>query len=211
MLTRTACSGNVDAHPMSKHCIASTHLWLSTTCVNGCGRTERHNPFRSQQHQSHFQCIPSDGPLLINRKNNHGGVPPPGWRRCPSPATTINRLLHNIREPTHNINIVPSLVGILLLSTSKFVEASYTTICNKDAVNYYGARTTKIMILADTVLKGWQCPHMNLWRVPLIPHLTNLNTDTIILDYPSGQDNLNTVYYTTKINQLTQEHVALQI
>ena len=45
---------------------------------------------------------------------------------------------------------------------------------------------------------------MNLWRiplVPLVPLVTNINTNTLILDHPNGQDSLNTMY-SVKPNQL---------
>jgi hypothetical protein len=51
---------------------------------------------------------------------------------------------------------------------------------------------------------------MNLWRIPLVPFITNLNMDTLILDHPSGQDSLNSMY-TIETNQLARKHVALQI
>jgi hypothetical protein len=127
-----------------------------------------------------------------------------------APATTINKLLHNIRVPTRDVNIVPSLVVISLLSTSKFVKAGYSAIYDKDEVNFYNTRTTKIMVSADVVLKGWRCPPMNIWRVPLVPFITNLNTDTLILDHPSSQDSLNSMY-TLETNQLARKHVALQM
>jgi hypothetical protein len=98
----------------------------------------------------------------------------------------------------------------LLLSTSKFAEAGYMAIYDKDKVNFYDARTTKITVLADAVLRGWQCPCMKLWCVPLVPFITNLNTDTLILDHPSGQDCLNSMY-TIKTNQRAHKHVALQM
>jgi hypothetical protein len=72
-----------------------------------------------------------------------------------APATTVNKLLHDVRAPAQDVNIVPSLVGNSLLSTSKFAEAGYTAIYDKDKVNFYNARTTKIMVSADTVLRGW--------------------------------------------------------
>jgi hypothetical protein len=97
-----------------------------------------------------------------------------------------------------------------LLSTSKFAEAGYMAIYDKDKVNFYNARTTKITVLADAVLQGWQCPCMNLWRIPLVPFITNFNTDTLILDHPSSQDSLNSMY-TIETNQLAREHVALQM
>jgi hypothetical protein len=79
-----------------------------------------------------------------------------------APATTVNKLLHAVCAPVRDVNIVPSLVGNSLLSTSKFAEAGYLAIYNKDEVNFYNTRTTKITVLADTILKGWQCPRMNL-------------------------------------------------
>jgi hypothetical protein len=127
-----------------------------------------------------------------------------------TPATTVNKLLHNVCAPAQDVNIVPSLVGNSLLSTSKFAEAGYTAIYDKDEVNFYNTRTTKITVLADAVLKGWRCPRMNLWRVPLVPFITNLNTDTLILDHPFGQDSLNSMY-TVETNQLARKHVALQM
>ncbi len=72
-----------------------------------------------------------------------------------APATTINKLLHNVRAPARDVNIVPSLVGNSLLSTSKFAEEGYMAIYDKDEVNFYGSRTTKITVSADRVLKGW--------------------------------------------------------
>jgi hypothetical protein len=72
-----------------------------------------------------------------------------------APETTINKLLHYARAPARDVNIVPSLVGNLLLITRKFAEAGYTAIYDKDDVNFYDACTTKIMVLANAVLKGW--------------------------------------------------------
>ncbi len=72
-----------------------------------------------------------------------------------APATTVNKLLRNVRAPAQDVNIVPSMVGNSLLSTSKFAKAGYTAIYDKDEVNFHDTRTTKITVLADTVLKGW--------------------------------------------------------
>ena len=72
-----------------------------------------------------------------------------------APETTVNKLLLNVCAPTRDVSIVPSLVGNLLLSTSKFAAAGYTAIYNKEEVNFYNERTTKITVSADMVLKGW--------------------------------------------------------
>ena len=78
------------------------------------------------------------------------------------PATTVNKLLHNVRSPARNVNIVPSLVENSLLSTSKFADAGYTAIYDENEVNFYDAKTTKITVSAKAVLKGWHCPRTNL-------------------------------------------------
>ena len=121
-----------------------------------------------------------------------------------APATTVNKLLHKVRTPARDVNIVPSLVKNSLLSTSKFADAGYTAIYDENEVNFFDAKTTKIIVSADAVLKGWRCPSTKLWRVPLVPIVTNLNTDTIILDHPSGQNSLNSMY-TVETNQISRE------
>jgi hypothetical protein len=63
-----------------------------------------------------------------------------------APATTRNKLLHNVREPACSVNIIPALVENSLLSTNKFAKAGYTVIYDKDEVNFYDARTTKITV-----------------------------------------------------------------
>jgi hypothetical protein len=45
-----------------------------------------------------------------------------------APATTVKKLLHDVRAPAQDVNIFPSLVGNSLLSTSKFTKAGYTAI-----------------------------------------------------------------------------------
>jgi hypothetical protein len=70
-------------------------------------------------------------------------------------ATMIHKLHHNLREPACSVNIVPSLVGNCLLSTVKMVEASYTAIYNDKEVEFYDTATTKIMVSAEAILKGW--------------------------------------------------------
>ncbi len=111
-----------------------------------------------------------------------------------APATTRNKLLHNVREPACSINIVPALVKNSLLSTNKFAKAGYTVKDDKDVVNFYNARTTKIMVSEEAILTGWRCPHQKMWRIPLVPIVTNLNTDTLLLDHLSGLDSLNAMY-----------------
>ena len=69
-----------------------------------------------------------------------------------APATTINKLHHNVREPARSANIVPTLTENSLLSTSKFVDAGYMVVYDKNEVNYYETNTTKVMASEAAVL-----------------------------------------------------------
>jgi hypothetical protein len=127
-----------------------------------------------------------------------------------APAMTRNKLLHNVCEPAHSVNIIPALVENSLLSTNKFAKAGYTVIYDKDEVNFYNARTTKITVLEEAILTGWQCPHQKMWCVPLVPIVTNLNTDTLLLDHPSGLDSPNAMYAVSS-STVACNHVALHL
>jgi hypothetical protein len=121
-------------------------------------------------------------------------------------ASTVNKLLHNIREPAQSTNIVPTLAINSLISTSKFVDTGYTVVYNDKKVNYYEKATTKIIVLEDAVLRGWQCPCDKLWRVPLVPNVWNLNTDTILLNHPLGHSSLHAMYEVANTT-LTRQHI----
>ena len=84
-----------------------------------------------------------------------------------TPATTVAKLHHAVCEPARTVDIVPALKGNSLLSGRKFAKAGYISICDGKEVNIYDGRTAKITVSEEAVLKGWRCPHQNLWRVPL--------------------------------------------
>ena len=46
----------------------------------------------------------------------------------------------------------------------------------------------------EAVLKGWFCSKARMWRIPLQPHISNNNTDTLLLNGPTGTESLNTTY-----------------
>ena len=108
-------------------------------------------------------------------------------------ATTINKLRLKLREPAKSVHIVPK-VRDSLLSTSKMVDANYIAVYNKEEVNFYDAKTTKIVVTEEAVLTSFRCPETGLWRVPLVENPTNLNTDTLILDHPTKLASLNSLY-----------------
>ncbi len=61
-------------------------------------------------------------------------------------AFTVNKPLHNGREPTQSGSIVPTLANNSLMSTSKFVDARYTVVYDNKEFNYYEKATTKIIM-----------------------------------------------------------------
>jgi hypothetical protein len=121
-------------------------------------------------------------------------------------ATMIHKLHHNLRERACSINIIPSLVGNSLLSTIKMVEAGYTATYDDKEVNFYDTTTTKIMVSADTILKGWRCPRAKLWHVPFVDNIHNVNMDTLLLDHPHKHDCLN-LHYKVESTTTTWEHI----
>jgi hypothetical protein len=69
-------------------------------------------------------------------------------------ASTVNKLLHNVWEPTQSANIIPTLANNSFISTSKFVDTRYTIIYKDKEVNYYKMATTKIIMSKVAVLWG---------------------------------------------------------
>ncbi len=80
-------------------------------------------------------------------------------------------------------------------------------IYNKQEVNFYDATTTKIVVLEEAVLKGWQCPVTKLWYVSLVDKPDNLNTETLLLDHPTQLENLNKLYE-VQTAQKSQSHIC---
>eukprot|EP00804_Cyclotella_cryptica_P003874 CCRYP_015759-RA/>CCRYP_015759-RA protein AED:0.31 eAED:0.31 QI:0/0/0/1/0/0/3/0/812 len=106
-------------------------------------------------------------------------------------ATHISQLMLNVRAPANQVDIVPTLTQTLL-SGSKFADAGYTAVYDKDEVNFYDSN--KIHVNATSILQGYRCPHTGLWRVPLHQITRNINNDTLILYSPCGTKSLNTKY-----------------
>jgi hypothetical protein len=78
-----------------------------------------------------------------------------------------------------------------LLSTVKFADANYITIFDKDKVNIYNANDTTITVTKGAILRGWCDNKANLWHIPLVCMVRNLNTDTVLLKRPPSEFLLN--------------------
>jgi hypothetical protein len=68
-------------------------------------------------------------------------------------ASTVNKLLHNVREPAQNANIVPTLANILSSEPASWLTPD--TPSSTTTINYYVKATTKIIMSEDAVLWGW--------------------------------------------------------
>ena len=95
-------------------------------------------------------------------------------------ATDVDKLYHAVHHPAKDIHIVPGIECDSLLSMAAFADANYIAIFDKDKLNIYDANNTKVTVSHSTILRGWQCTYTNLWRVPLVPHITNNNTETVL-------------------------------
>ena len=112
----------------------------------------------------------------------------------PTPATTVAKMEHNVIEPALTVNMVPALSNQFLLSGGKLSEAGYVSICDSNEVNIFDGCTAKINVSKAAVIKVWRCPQTKLWRIPLQANITNINTNTLVLDGPTGHESLNSAY-----------------
>ena len=108
-----------------------------------------------------------------------------------NPASDVCKLEHNLQDTSKTVGMFPGLVNVSLLSTSKLASAGCMKVYDRKEVNVYDGSTTKIIVSEEAVLKGWLCPQSTLWITPLTSQVKNLNTDTLLLDSPDGQQSLN--------------------
>ena len=102
-------------------------------------------------------------------------------------ATALDVLQHGLRAPARDVHIVPSIERDSLLSISKFVDANYIALFDKDEVKIFDANNTEITVSRAAILRGWRCPDTKLWRIPLVKDVTNANTDTVLCDRPPSE------------------------
>ena len=86
--------------------------------------------------------------LTQSEKQLHGPI------RGKTCASNIAKLEHNLREPAKLVDMVPGLASDTLFSGRKFLNADYISIYDKREVNLYDAKTTRIIITENAVLKG---------------------------------------------------------
>ena len=120
-------------------------------------------------------------------------------------ASCKANLHHRLRQPAREVDIVPSLAEHTLISASKFADANYFTIYDDKEVNIYDGETTKIYVTEKAVLQGFRCPTSKLWRIPLTDNVTNVNTDTVLLNSPDGRGSLNPNFHIPSTETITDK------
>ncbi len=50
----------------------------------------------------------------------------------------------------------------------------------------YDANDTVVTVSKGAILRGWRDANCNLWRIPLVNMVRNLNTDTVLTRRPSS-------------------------
>ena len=70
------------------------------------------------------------------------------------------------------------------MSMNVVADAGYLTFSNKEEVKINNMHNTAFTVSRGSVLRGWRCNETELWRIPLVENLTNLNTETMIFGAP---------------------------
>ena len=105
------------------------------------------------------------------------------------------------------VHIFPALAHQSLLSRGQFSDTGYISICDGNEVNIYDEKTANITVSEKAALKGCRCPTTKLWRIPLQDSVSNANTDTLLLNGPTGKKSLNALY-SVPSTTATIHHIA---
>ena len=63
-------------------------------------------------------------------------------------------------------------------------DAGYITVFDQEHVKIYDANNTQITATRAAVINGWRDSSTGMWRVALLPTVSNVNTDTALLNRP---------------------------
>ncbi len=64
----------------------------------------------------------------------------------------MDALQHSLRAPARDVHIVPSIERDSMLSVSKFVDANYIAIFDKDEVKIFNANNTEVTVSRAAIL-----------------------------------------------------------
>ena len=104
--------------------------------------------------------------------------------------------------------MVPVLANQFFLRGGKFSEAGYVSVFDGEEVNIYDGHNAKIRVSEKAILIWRRYPRTRLWRIPLQSQVTNFNMHALLLNEPTGQEYLNSLY-TVSSSAAVLEHIEL--
>ena len=116
-----------------------------------------------------------------------------------APATEVYELKHDLRQPAREMNVLPNLHSTLI-SGVKLADAGYVSVLDEKTVNIYDSTTTSVKANGPPILQGWRVG--NLWRIPLVPNVTNVNTQTNIVECPPTKEAIANVFELPSVEKL---------
>jgi hypothetical protein len=103
-----------------------------------------------------------------------------------TPASTIAKLHHDVREPARTVDMVPALKHNSLISGPKFADANYITVLTPTEVLIYDGRGLKISTSKEAIIRGWRDTTSGLWRIPLEKDCAPHKSEYVLL--PKGSE-----------------------
>ena len=94
---------------------------------------------------------------------------------------------HKLREPAQIWDIVPGTNQESMASTSKFANAGYIIVFDKEEVNVYNASNTRITSTGCATLKGWRDEECRQWLIPLVENVESKIMETILVKAPPSE------------------------
>ena len=122
------------------------------------------------------------------------------------------KLRLNLHGQAATADMVPALHHNSLISTSKLAVSNYHVVFTPDKVLVYDGEVKPTKI---PVWKGWRDKQIGLWRVPLTNNVTNVNTQTKILQQDKiiqafQEQTISVCNLPSKAEVITYLHAALR-
>jgi hypothetical protein len=99
-------------------------------------------------------------------------------------AMEIAKLPYNVRAPAKDIHITSGINTNSLIGTSKLADVGYIIIFDKDTVKMNNAHNTQVIVTQEAGINGWREDKTGMWQVALVPIVSNVNTNTVLVDQP---------------------------
>jgi len=86
-------------------------------------------------------------------------------------ATKKMMLKHDLRDRAREMNIIPGMHTLLVISISKLADAGYTTLLRQDGAEINDNKTTIVKTDTSPVITAPRSPTSGLWKMALDPQM----------------------------------------